>query len=113
MLSVALCPANVCAINQGPTPNGSESEVDRRDDFTCTKFVARKAPIDMNSQGRAIRLRKEYRFDAKSVYIRTSGSSVVLFPKAAAWQGLIEACGKFSSDFMTNHEVLPVQERDC
>lgn len=74
--------------------------------------MIKEAKVFMNGQSQAVRLPKDCRFATKSVFINKIGSSVVLSPKNDPWQGLIEACDEFSSDFMSQREDLPVQERD-
>jgi len=62
------------------------------------------AKIFINGASQAVRLPKEFRFDADEVCIKRIGSAVVLFPKEAAWELLREALGKADDDFMSDRE---------
>ena len=66
-------------------------------------MVAR-AKVFINGASQAVRLPKEFRFDADEVYIKRIGSAVLLFPKEAAWELLREALGKADDDFMADRE---------
>lgn len=58
------------------------------------------AKIFLNGASQAVRLPKEFRFDADEVCIKRIGSAVVLFPKEAAWALMREAIGRADDDFM-------------
>jgi len=62
------------------------------------------AKIFINGASQAVRLPKEFRFDADEVCIKRIGSAVLLFPKEAAWELLREALAKADADFMADRE---------
>lgn len=71
----------------------------------------KEAKLFKNGQSQAVRLPKEYRFAGKSVYVRKLGDVVMLVPKRGSWASMIDACGKFTDDFMTTREQ-GVHERE-
>lgn len=60
------------------------------------------AKIFTNGRSQAVRLPKEYRFDADEVAIRKIGNVVVLYPTDSGWTPLLQASGQFTDDFMAN-----------
>jgi len=60
------------------------------------------AKIFTNGRSQAVRLPREFRFDADEVAIRKVGSVVVLYPADSGWAPLLDASGKFTDDFMTS-----------
>ena len=60
------------------------------------------AKVFKNGASQAIRLPKEFRFDADEVCIKRIGSAVLLFPKEAAWAIMDEAIGQVDDDFMAD-----------
>ena len=74
--------------------------------------MIKEAKIFKNGQSQAVRLPKEFRFPSKSVYINKLGNCVVLVPKRQPWKTLIDACNKFSDDFMDSREQGQDQERE-
>lgn len=60
------------------------------------------AKVFKNGASQAIRLPKEFRFDAEEVCIKRIGSAVLLFPKDAAWDLMGEAIGQVADDFMAD-----------
>ena len=74
--------------------------------------MIKEAKIFKNGQSQAVRLPKEFRFSTNSVYINKLANCVVLFPKNQPWNTLIDACKKFSDDFMDSREQGYEQERE-
>lgn len=64
----------------------------------------REARLFKNGQSQAVRLPKEYRMSGDSVYVRKLGGIVMLIPKEGSWDSLIDACDRFSDDFMAVRE---------
>ncbi len=58
------------------------------------------AKIFSNGRSQAVRLPKEFRFDADEVAIRKIGNVVVLYPTDSGWTPLLQASGQFTEDFM-------------
>jgi antitoxin VapB len=58
------------------------------------------AKVFMNGASQAVRLPKEFRFDADEVCVKRIGSAVLLFPKDAAWGLMADTLGKADDDFM-------------
>lgn len=71
----------------------------------------KEAKLFQNGRSQAVRLPKEYRLTGKSVYVHRLGNLVVLIPKQRSWNSLVEACAKFTEDFMTTREQ-GVQKRE-
>lgn len=63
----------------------------------------KRAKLFQNGQSQAVRLPKEFRFDGTEVFIKKSGSAVVLIPLVDSWDSLISSLDKFSKDYMTDH----------
>ena len=70
----------------------------------------KEAKLFKNGQSQAVRLPKEYRFAGKAVYIRKLGDVVILLPKRGSWDTLVDACSKFTDEFMATREQ-DTQER--
>jgi antitoxin VapB len=66
--------------------------------------MMREAKLFQNGSSQAVRLPKDFRFEGDTVYIRKMGGVVVLIPKTNSWDSLIDACGKFTEDFMNERE---------
>ena len=64
----------------------------------------KEAKLFQNGRSQAVRLPKEYRLRGTSVYIHKLGNLVMLIPKTKSWESLVEACGKFTDDFMTKRD---------
>ncbi len=71
------------------------------------------AKLFRNGQSQAVRLPKEFRFDGDAVFIKKSGSAVVLIPLTHSWDSLIGSLDKFSKDFMKERRQPAQQEREA
>ena len=61
------------------------------------------AKLFTNGRSQAVRLPKEYRFDNEDeVVINRIGDTIVLYPKSSGWSSLLNACGRFTDDFMAD-----------
>ena len=69
------------------------------------------AKIFKNGRSQAIRLPKEYRFDASEVYVHKIDNVVILFPKEDAWASFVESLGEFSNDFMDERNQPKMTKR--
>ncbi|PYV38954.1 MAG: AbrB/MazE/SpoVT family DNA-binding domain-containing protein [Acidobacteria bacterium] len=58
------------------------------------------AKIFKNGQSQAVRLPKEFRFEDDEVFIKRTGSAVLLIPKRSSWDSLLNSLEKFSPDYM-------------
>jgi antitoxin VapB len=58
------------------------------------------AKVFKNGASQAVRLPKEFRFDADEVCIKRIGSALLLFDKKAAWKLMGQAIGQVDEDFM-------------
>lgn len=74
--------------------------------------MPRTAKLFMNNRSQAVRLPKEFQFDAREVYIRKEGDNVILSPRPPDWSDYLAEGPVGSADFMKDVEDLPVQERD-
>ena len=71
------------------------------------------AKLFRNGQSQAVRLPKEFRFEGDAVFIKRSGSAVVLMPLINSWDSLIGSLDKFTKDFMTDRDQPKPQKRDA
>jgi antitoxin VapB len=67
------------------------------------------AKIFKNGQSQAVRLPKEFRFEDDEVFIKRTGSAVLLIPKSSSWDSLVNSLEKFSPDYM-NERGQPSQQ---
>ena len=72
----------------------------------------RTARIFLNNRSQAVRLPKDFQFDADEVFIRKQGNAVVLLPRPPNWNSYLEGGPVAPADFMAEFEDLPVQEPD-
>lgn len=72
----------------------------------------KRAKLFRNGQSQAVRLPKEFRFEGDFVYVKKSGSAVVLLPAKGAWDSLIGSLDKFSKEFMSDRGQPGPQERE-
>ena len=71
------------------------------------------AKIFENGGSQAVRLPKEYRFDANEVSINKIWYIVLLSPKSDKWEPVLQAIDMFSEDYMAEGRAdQGVQERD-
>ncbi len=71
------------------------------------------AKLFRNGQSQAVRLPKEFRFKGDEVFIKKSGSAVVLIPLVNSWDSLIGSLDKFSKDYMTDRDQPKQQKREA
>ena len=70
------------------------------------------AKVFWSGRSQAIRLPKEFRFDASTVNIRRSGQSIVLEPVAEDWVWLEAIQGQLDDDFIqATSEPMESQQR--
>lgn len=60
------------------------------------------AKIFETGRSQAVRLPKQFRFNAKEVYIQNLGDAVLLVPKEAMWKTFLEGLHGFDDDFLPN-----------
>jgi antitoxin VapB len=66
----------------------------------------------MNNRSQAVRLPKEFQFNAQEVFIRREGDEVILSARPKDWSAYLASGPVASDDFMQDVEDLPMQERD-
>ena len=71
------------------------------------------AKLFQNGQSQAVRLPKEFRFEGDEVFIKRSGSAVVLIPLVNSWDSLIGSLDKFSMDYMVRRNQPKRQRREA
>lgn len=70
------------------------------------------AKIFWSGRSQAVRLPKDFRFDAEEVRIRRQGNAVILEPVAKDWGWLAHVVGPVDDDFaQAATESVPQQER--
>ena len=70
------------------------------------------AKLFMSGQSQAVELPEDHRLPGKEVYVRKLRGIVILMPKDAAWQSLIDSLDHFTSDFLEVRQQPQQQERD-
>lgn len=70
------------------------------------------AKIFENGRSQAVRLPKEYRFNAKEVNVNKIGDAIVLFPADSKWSSLFESLDLFTDDFMEKRNQGKIEKRD-
>ena len=73
--------------------------------------MVKMAKVFKNGASQAIRLPKEFRFDADEVCIKRIGSAVLLFPKDAAWDLMERTLGAVDEDFLPQRNQPARAER--
>lgn len=58
------------------------------------------AKLFRNGASQAVRLPRDFRFDADEVCIKRIGSAVLLYPKGSAWDLMKETLGQADEDFL-------------
>ena len=71
------------------------------------------AKLFLNGQSQAVRLPKEFRFKGSEVFIKKSGSAVVLIPLVNSWDSLVGSLDKFSKDYMAERNQPKQQKREA
>lgn len=79
--------------------------------YMANKPGRRTAKIFMNNRSQAVRLPKEFQFNAREVFIRKEGTDVILSPRPLDWSDYLDEGPVASPKFMEGIEKLPVQER--
>ncbi len=72
--------------------------------YTVGGFAMNTAKVFRNGRSQAVRLPKEFQFDADEVYVNKVGDMVVLFPKKKGWDILAESIGHFTGDYMADRD---------
>jgi antitoxin VapB len=70
------------------------------------------AKLFMNNRSQAVRLPKEFQFNAQEVFIRREGDEVILSARPKDWSAYLASGPVASEDFMQDVEDLPMQERN-
>ena len=58
------------------------------------------AKVFANGRSQAVRLPKDFRFNAKEVYINKVDDVIMLIPKNNPWISMMNSLDKFTEDFM-------------
>jgi antitoxin VapB len=74
--------------------------------------MQRTAKIFMNNRSQAVRLPKEFQFNASEVFIRRQGNDLILSARPTDWSTYLASGPIASKEFMEGIEDLPVQERE-
>lgn len=71
------------------------------------------AKVFTNGGSQAVRLPKDFRFEADEVNVNRIGEIVILVPKENKWAGLLQSLDMFTDDFMDdNRGDLKAEERE-
>lgn len=70
----------------------------------------KSAKIFKSGNSQAVRLPREFRFDADEVYIKKVGRGVILIPKDDPWEMFEEGLGEFTEDFLRGERMQPSLE---
>jgi antitoxin VapB len=75
-------------------------------------MASKKTRLFMSGNSQAVRIPKEFHFNADEVAIRQRAGALVLRPKKQSWASLVNSLTKFTDDFMAEgRRQLPVQDR--
>lgn len=88
----------------------SRIDVSKKNIHTSEKM--RTAKLFRNGRNQAVRLPREYEFDADEVVIRKQGKNLILTPRPRSWDEYFSTASRLSDDFPDAVEELPLQERD-
>ena len=69
------------------------------------------AKLFINGRSQAVRLPKEYRFDAKEVIVAKLDDIVLLYPRKAGWELLSRGIQRFTDDFMSDRHQPPKPDK--
>jgi antitoxin VapB len=70
------------------------------------------AKLFKNGQSQAVRLPKEFRFEGDEVFIKKSGSAVILIPRVNSWDSLTGSLDKFTKDYVADRAQPRQQKRE-
>jgi len=73
---------------------------------------SRTARLFRNGRNQAVRLPKEYEFDADEVFIRKEGDALVLTPRPRSWDDYFSHASRLSEDFPDTIEDFPLKKLD-
>lgn len=68
------------------------------------------AKVFWSGRSQAVRLPKEFRFDADEVRIRRHGNAVILEPVAQGWAWLDDILGPIDQDFASAAQEQPAEQ---
>ena len=68
------------------------------------------AKVFWSGRSQAVRLPKDFRFDAETVRIRRHGNAVILEPVTTDWAWLDALTGKLDADFASGATEQPAQQ---
>ncbi len=68
------------------------------------------AKVFKSGNSQAVRLPKEFRIDAREVYIKRNGGNLKLMPREDAWKVFSESLSLFTDDFMESRKQ-PTQRK--
>jgi antitoxin VapB len=83
--------------------------------FYGEEAMQKTAKLFMNNRSQAVRLPKEFQFQAKEVYIRKEGSDVILSPRPGTWAEYFANHIPVSDEFVKiieNMEDPPPEDKD-
>ena len=83
------------------------------DGFFFEVVKMKTAKLFQNGQSQAVRLPKEFRFEGDEVFIKKSGSAVVLIPLVNSWDSLVGSLDKFTKDYMADRDQPKQQKREA
>ena len=70
------------------------------------------AKLFKNGQSQAVRLPKEFRFAGDQVFIKKSGSAVIMIPLVNSWDSLTGSLDKFTKDYEIDRAQPRQQKRE-
>ena len=70
------------------------------------------AKVFMNGRSQAVRLPKEFRFDADEVYVSKRGENIVISAKKPTWDEFFDTQPAFDDEFLADREDSEPQKRE-
>jgi len=65
------------------------------------------AKVFISGNSQAIRLPKQFRVDAKEVFVRWQDNGLLITPRPDSWKGFMQGCEGLSDDFPVKQDSLP------
>ena len=65
------------------------------------------AKVFMSGNSQAVRIPKEFHIDDTELFIKTIGTTILLYPQNRPWENLKKSLSEFSDDFMAEGRNQP------
>ena len=69
------------------------------------------AKVFKSGNSQAIRIPKEYQFEAEELFINKIGNTIVIFPKSDPWEAFNDSLSDFSDDYFNEGRKQPGMQK--